>query len=667
MNNVAARWRVYALALLILTLAPRLSSAQNSDGYLRMPRLGITFISSAQHPADESRYRSALLLGAGWNRWPMYWNDIDRGGGYDWTAYDSVVEADLQHGLRINAILLGIAPSQAENGSIRGLHAPIFSDGTDDPGAGKTPNPNNPWASFVYAAVNRYKPGGELARQRGWQPGWGITVWEAWNEPDLTMFWTGGVENYARLLKVTYLTVHQADPGAQVMLAGLAYVHPEVDDWLAKTLAIIAQDPARDAHHWYMDIVAVHNYTNARRSAWVVRRVRQELSRYGLNRPIWLNESGIPVWDDYPGPTWTSGMPEQRALRGTMQQQAAFVIQSTALAWASGADVVFYHQLFDDCGNQASGTDFPPNNGGICTGGACWGDAHGLYRNNPDNVCFRQSPQPGTPRPVAGAFYRLAQVFSGGAFGSGQIVDINGRGTAVAFNRTNGSAITERIYVLWNYTSSRIVVEIPASGLSATIYTMDNQDFTVTPTDGEYQIGIDGSPGSPYIPFGDTHAVGSAPLLMVEPVSGGMQPADPALIHLQGVEPAPRETPSQEPIGEGANFGDFSTPIPTPRPTTDPANDTQPPVASVLPLPEISPSTFTVQWSGQDNSGIESYLVWVRVNDASWEPWLETTATQGDYTGQPGSTYAFAVWARDLAGNWSANTELTPQAVTRIE
>ncbi|HLU09194.1 MAG TPA: hypothetical protein VK003_05975, partial [Oceanobacillus sp.] len=429
------------------------------DGYLRVPRLGITFISSAEHPPDETRYRNALLLGAGWNRWPMYWNNIEREGGYDWSQYDRLVQADLEHGLRINAILLGIAPQHREGASIRGLHAPVFSDGTDEPGAGKSPNPANPWASFVHAAVQRYKPGGTLSAQQGWQPGWGITVWEAWNEPDLTMFWTGGVGEYARLLKVTYLAAHQADTGAQVMFGGLAYVNPDADDWLARTLAIIAQDPMREAHNWFMDIVAVHNYTNARRSGWVVTRARQRLNEYGLNRPIWLNESGIPIWDDYPGPTWAGNMPDERALRGTMQEQAAFMIQSTVLAWAAGADVVFYHQLYDDCGNQPSNTDFPPNTGGMCGGPICWGDAHGLYRNDSTNVCFRQSPQPGTPRPVAAAFYRLAQIFGGaGTFGNGVVVDVNGRGTAVSFNRINGGTITERIYVLWNRTSSRLVI-----------------------------------------------------------------------------------------------------------------------------------------------------------------------------------------------------------------
>jgi hypothetical protein len=60
-------------------------------------------------------------------------------------------------------------------------------------------------------------------------------------------------------------------------------------------------------------------------------------------------------------------------------------------------------------------------------------------------------------------------------------------------------------------------------------------------------------------------------------------------------------------------------------------------------------------------------VVWVRIDGGDWQPWLETPLTQGSYTGISGSTYEFAIWARDLAGNWSTNTNLQPQAVTRVE
>jgi hypothetical protein len=86
----------------------------------------------------------------------------------------------------------------------------------------------------------------------------------------------------------------------------------------------------------------------------------------------------------------------------------------------------------------------------------------------------------------------------------------------------------------------------------------------------------------------------------------------------------------------------------------------------MTPLPPASPPTFQVQWSADDDGAIAQYMVWVQVNEGEWTPWLETTRTEGTYTGIPGNTYRFAVWAQDAAGNWSANTDLTPQAETRI-
>ncbi len=668
-RDLPRRWKAWPivltclLCLLLLALSPPTRAQEAAP--LQSDRLGITFISSADHPADETRYQQALLLGAAWNRWPLYWQWVQGSPGqFDWSRYDVVVQNDRAHNLQINAILLGIAEFARDGASIRDLRAPIFSDGSDTPGAGKTINPGNPWAAFVYAAVERYR--GHVA------------VWEVWNEPDLDMFWSGGVADYARLLKVAYLAAHQADASAQVMFAGLAYINPLENDWLANTLAIFAQDPARDANNWYFDKAAVHNYSNAWRSGWVIRHAQTVLARYGLQRPIWLNESGVPVWDDYPGPTWAAASGSDRRWRGTTQQQAAFVVQSTAYAWASGAEVVFYHQLYDDCGNQAGGTDFAPNQQGAA------GDAHGLYRNLSNAVCFRQSPQPGTPRPAAAAFHALAQVFAGAPFQNGTVLDLGDQGTVIAFDRPSTS---ERIYVLWNDSGQRLNLDVPASGSRAELYTITNQDFTIEPQDGHYTIGL---PPARVEPAGiEDLAIGGAPFLLVESLPGGLQPLNPALVELQpfdddygpsaasgvtggvGLPPSERLIPTP-----GSILGGVSQPTATPaptatplvRPTSDPATDSSAPVPYVVALPIISPPTFRVDWGASDDGAVVAYVVWVREAGGEWRPWIEeTTATTGEFSGQPGTTYQFAVWARDAAGNWSLNTDLTPQAQTAVQ
>ncbi len=635
---------------------PTTAPAQ-SENFVLADRLGITFISSADHPASEQRYRQALRLGAGWNRWPLYWNWVERSPGvFDWTMYDFVATADLQHGLQINAILLGRNAAYVDGNSIARLNDPVFSDGTDEPDLDKNINPNHPWANFVYQAVMRYKPGGILARQHGWLPGQGIRVWEAWNEPDINLFWVGTVEEYARLLKVTYLAAHFADPEAQVMFGGLSYGNPATIEWLAQVLAIYAADPMGEAHNWFMDIVAAHNYTYAWRSGWVVRDVREKLAAHGLERPIWLNETGVPVWDDYPGPTWAANDPSRRLLRATAQQAAAFFIQSAAYAWAEGAQVVMFHQLYDDCGNQPAGTDFPPNNGNLCVdGGACWGDAHGLYRNERGSICFSQHPLPGTPRPAATAFFILSHVFGREPFSRPIIQDLGTTGVVISFDReTTG----QRIYVMWNRQLQDNDLELPTAGFGGQLFSMLDQDWQVAPENGIYNLTLPAATEDdyPYVQAGEASGIGGPPLILIEQLGDSIDPGDnPALVPMEGILAPVEITPG--PIASA----------PPPRPTTDPAVDRTAPTTSMLALPVVSPPVFTVAWNAQDNSGIESFLIWVRIDGGEWQPWLETSATSAQYTGAVGSTYEFAAWAVDLAGNWSPNTELAPQAVTHVE
>lgn len=630
------------------TTAPRAALPQD---YLRSERLGITFISSAQQEHDDTRYRNALLLGAGWNRWPLYWNAVEVApGSFDWSEYDRLVRSDVRYGLNINAILLDRPDFHAAGELIAGLEQPIFADGSDTPAAGKAINPANPWASFVFQAVQRYRPGGTLAQQMGWVSGEGVTVWEVWNEPDLPQFWTGSIETYARLLKVAYLAAHQADPNATVMFGGLLFNTSA--NWLGRVLALYQADPLAAQHNYFMDAVALHSYSYPWRTGWLTSFVQQTMDAYSINRPIFVNESGVNVWDDYPGPVWAAS-PQQRYKRGTSQQQAWYFIQSTAYAWAEGAEVVFFHQLYDDCGDQAAGSNFPPHNGELCsTEQPCYGDAFGLFRNRPDALCYNQHPNPGTPRPAATAFRLMAQVFSQESFTGGTVSRENDIIT-IRFERPFSN---EFIYVIWNTRFEPNGAVIPAQGSSAVLYTMQ-RTTTLYPDDGGlYRIALgaavpDNFPQDELEP-NDRSAIGGEPVILVERVSGSLVADDATpIVQSDGSSGTPM------PI----------TPAPPLAPTIDPALDDQQPVTSMEPLPEVSPRTFLVRWGADDNGQIARYVVWVQINDEAWTPWLETQRTESIYTGEPGNTYRFAVWAVDTGGNWSPNTDLQPQAETRVE
>jgi hypothetical protein len=308
---------------------------------------------------------------------------------------------------------------------------------------------------------------------------------------------------------------------------------------------------------------------------------------------------------------------------------------------------------------------------------------------------------PGTARPAAGAFHLMAQVFSQ-PFGSGTVLNLSDSAVVIAFDRPDTS---ERIYVMWNSTGTRSNLNLPAGGDRADLYTLDNHDYVIAPTDDKYTIGLPAATRDdyPYLSAGQFSAIGGPTFIMVEKLSAGAGAINPALIDLEPFDPNHGPTDTRGVGGFGLPAGAevhptpgsvlgggpvtttntqaqdalMSTPppptlaptdVPIVRPTVDPASDSTAPIPSMIPLPLISPPTFTVTWGATDNSGIAAYTVFVRIDGGDWKPWLqETTETQAQYQGESGHTYEFAVWAKDLAGNWSANTELAAMARTGVQ
>ena len=483
----------------------------DADNYIRADRLGITFISFVDDMEPE-RYRNALILGAGWNRWPLYWDRIEiQPSQYDWSAYDRLVVADIRHGLKTNAILLGRPSFWQEGGSIANLFTPIFADGSDSAPADMPINPDNPWAQFVHYAVTRYKPGGVLAQHNAFKADEGIRVWEVWNEPDVPQFWQGGSDAYARLLKVAAIVVKTVDPQARVVFGGLLF--PNDESFMARVLRQLRNDPLRDQYNWFFDVMAVHGYEDTWRSGWLAKVAQDTLKTINLSRPIWVNETGVSVWDDYPGPVWAH-RPDQRQRLATAEQQAHFLVMSAALAFAKGVEVVMYHQLYDDCGNYPAGTDFPPHQGELCGSGACYGDAFGIYRNRRGSLCFSQHPFADTPRPVAGAFRLLAEVFGRQPFAPVRLTGLNDEVTHIVFQRTN----KERVIVIWNNTRQPISYTLQATGAAATAYSLNGETAALPAVDSAYTVDLKaaGDFSYPDLENARSSAIGGEPVILVE-------------------------------------------------------------------------------------------------------------------------------------------------------
>jgi hypothetical protein len=597
------------------------------------PAYGVNFITSVEAPADEQQYQNGLSTGAGWNRWPIYWYGIEQSEGvFVWEALDTAVQGDMTHGLQTNAIFLGTpcfyttpypgcipyqltGQNNVHTATPLGLYAPVFTDGTDIPGPGKTINPDNKWAHFISLVVNRYKPGGELAQQNGWPEGAGITHWEIWNEADYTFFWDGTTADYARLLKVAYLAIEQIDPNAQVMFGGLSNINVTGvgnPNFYSEVMALYDADPLATSYQYFHDILATHSYFYAWNSWYHVWRAGNTLAARGLDKPIWLNENGVTAWDDYPGPVWDPNS----GFRATTAEQADYMIQSALFSTFAGADAIFHFQLYDGCGNQPQGTDFPPHNGELCdadgqipgTDFPCAGDAHGLFRNPTDAACFTQHPLPESPRPHFDAFKVLTRHFTeveplwrlrpGGSDPN------NGPQEWIAFYQ---SSTQSRVLGLWARFGEVETAVIPTTNQSgnALLITPDGITQTISATNGVFTLTLPAATNqnAPWDP--NLYAIGGRPYLLIE------QDTISPTVFLNG--------------------------------------------------PGLAEYAIRLNWGGQDNgSGMGDYSLWVAVDGGAAQPWLvETTETTAVYPSEPFHLYTFTLRGRDRAGNMSGETAVT--------
>src|SRR5260370_30200117 len=72
---------------------------------------GINFVSApgTSFSNQIQRYAQASQAAAAWNRWPLYWSQVENlcNGNPNWSQTDGVVAGDTSHGLTVDAILLG--------------------------------------------------------------------------------------------------------------------------------------------------------------------------------------------------------------------------------------------------------------------------------------------------------------------------------------------------------------------------------------------------------------------------------------------------------------------------------------------------------------------------------------------------------------------------------
>jgi hypothetical protein len=246
------------------------------------------------------QYQRLGAGGAEGVRIPVGWGSVQpiKNGAFDWRTFDTQVESASKAGIKVLPFLSGApewaVPARKVPGA-GGLKAPAHLPVS---GAGRSG-----WVAFVTAAVARYGPSGSFWSEHPGVPKRPIRVWQIWNEPNFKYFIAKpNPTEYGKLVKISYKALKAADPGAQILLAGL-FARPKGSrnaagkhkslNWYASDFVdrMYATTPGLKAN---FNGAALHPYTiNARELPEVTEEFRNVLAENkDAGKSLWVTELG---------------------------------------------------------------------------------------------------------------------------------------------------------------------------------------------------------------------------------------------------------------------------------------------------------------------------------------------------------------------------------------
>jgi hypothetical protein len=201
-------------------------------------------------------------------RFEIAWDAVEpQPGVFDFAAIDRKVQAAARNDIDVLGLVVR-SPGWAATHPGNPFSAPR------DPAA---------YAAFLRTLIGRYGPRGSFWSANPSLPKHPVRNWQIWNEPNISINWDvqPWQNGYARLLKAAYPAVKAADPGARVVMAGLANF-----SWRDLSKAYKAGVKGS------FDVAAVHPFSGRpSNSVKITRLNRDVMNRNGdARKAIWLTE-----------------------------------------------------------------------------------------------------------------------------------------------------------------------------------------------------------------------------------------------------------------------------------------------------------------------------------------------------------------------------------------
>ena len=213
-------------------------------------------------------------------RMPIFWSECEPGRGeYDFASVDHEIGAATERGVSVLPFVYG---------------TPSWLGRQDKPPlAGEA---LTRWKGFLRVLVARYGPRGSFWKGRTHPEA--IRRWQIWNEPNFRLYWAPKIEpaGYAKLLHASATALRKADPGAKIVLAGVAPVGYGMKTWVFMRQLLRVPGVLHD-----FDFAAVHPYSaTIPELDYQVEKVRTAMVTGGAGKkPLLVTEFGVASHGDY--------------------------------------------------------------------------------------------------------------------------------------------------------------------------------------------------------------------------------------------------------------------------------------------------------------------------------------------------------------------------------